>query len=164
MWLFICKRGCFIFSFSTVIFFFFFKCLRSVHGNNLWRIFKHCWHLLRIPKAEEICFVKCACIFQRLFVGSLLERERQKKKKKLHWQYSSAKAGQGQYWHNELYQPTHMWSAMRTHLHISGCDVLVVVVHHVGEEGHIIGHPKAPMHFDWLAGEQAVGTAASHPH
>lgn len=53
---------------------------------------------------------------------------------------------------------------MRTHLHLTGSNVLVIVLHHVGEEGHVIGHAEAAVHFDWLTGKQAVGTAASHPY
>lgn len=53
---------------------------------------------------------------------------------------------------------------MRTHLHMAGCNILIVVFHHVGKEGHVVGHPQAPMHFDWLTGKQAVSTAASHPY
>lgn len=53
---------------------------------------------------------------------------------------------------------------MMTHLHVTGCNILVVVLHHVGKEGHVVGHPQAPMYFDGLAGKEAVGAAASHPH
>lgn len=42
---------------------------------------------------------------------------------------------------------------MRTHLHITSCNILVIVLHHVGKEGHVVGHPQAPMHFDGLAGK-----------
>ena len=51
-----------------------------------------------------------------------------------------------------------------TYLHLIGCNILVVVLHHVGEEGHVVGHSKAAWHFDWLAGEQAVGVATFGPN
>lgn len=47
---------------------------------------------------------------------------------------------------------------------MTGRNILIVVLHHVGKEGHVVGHSHAAMHFDWLTGEQAVGTAASHPY
>lgn len=51
-----------------------------------------------------------------------------------------------------------------SHLHESSRDVLVVVLHHIGKEGHVVGHPQAPVHSDGLTGKQAVGAAASRPH
>jgi len=50
-----------------------------------------------------------------------------------------------------------------TDLHLAGGDVLVVVLHHVGEEGHVVGHAQAPVHLDGLAGERTVGVAAAPP-
>lgn len=66
------------------------------------------------------------------------------------------------YW-NTKYLRVDTCDAPRTHLHTGGCQVLVVVVHHVGKEGHVVGHPQAPMHSDGLAGEQTVGGAAPRP-
>lgn len=43
-----------------------------------------------------------------------------------------------------------------THLHLESSSVLVVVPHDVGEESHVVRHPRAPGDGDGLAGEQAV--------
>lgn len=51
----------------------------------------------------------------------------------------------------------------RAHLHVTVRNILVIMAHHVGEEGHVVGHLQAPMHCDGLARKQAVGMAASHP-
>lgn len=52
----------------------------------------------------------------------------------------------------------------QTYLHFFSSDILIIVIHHVRKESHVVFQPKAPWHFDGLTGEQAVGSAASNPH
>lgn len=44
------------------------------------------------------------------------------------------------------------------------CNILIIVLHHVWKEGHVVGHTQTPMHSNGLTGKEAVSRAASHPY
>lgn len=55
-----------------------------------------------------------------------------------------------------LFTSTRYLRGGTTHLHLESSSVLVVVPHDIGEESHVVRHPRAPGDGDGLAGEQAV--------
>lgn len=55
-----------------------------------------------------------------------------------------------------LFTSTRYLRGGTTHLHLESSGVLVVVPHDIGEESHVVRHPRAPGDGDGLAGEQAV--------
>lgn len=76
----------------------------------------------------------------------------------------------GACWDKDLAQEVvDIWRALQVYqghkwLHAVVCDILIIVAHHVGEEGHVVGRLQAPMHSDRLTRKQAVSMTASHPH
>lgn len=47
----------------------------------------------------------------------------------------------------------------KPYLHLTGSNVLVVVLKHVREEGHVVWHVVAPLHLHRFTGEQAMCVA-----